>query len=165
MQVKAGVVWAPMVETLGQRDDAEALAIALEAGVVTVGEAIRWADREIESSAGASAEVIAVSLATKAAPAEVAHLLRSIPGELSRSQASRRALLYAKAALESGRASPTTIARSLHQMYWTGNVPCEDAGGTMAWLDEGFYLASEGIAGTVAEVEAELRDFLREHAR
>ena len=156
---------AAMADALTQRDEAEALAIALEAGVIEVSAAIRWADQVIEACSDPTSEVVAVSLATKAPAAEMAHLLRNTPGELSQPRAARRALLFMMMALESGRVSSKYIARSLYGMWLRGGAPCEDAEGAMSRLDDAFYLATEGMIGTVAEAEVELRDFLREYAQ
>lgn len=148
-----------------RRTEAQEIATALELGLLSVPDAIRWADAGIEADPQPPFALIEVSLAAKAPPVEVAHLLRSLPGEPGRRELARRLVCRIAGALHDGRVTAAWAARILYQMVLAELVPDPSAEGDMARLDDAFDLARGGYFGTVEEAERDLHEFLDRYTR
>lgn len=148
-----------------RRIEAEEIAIALELGLLSVTDAIRWTDAGIEADPHPPFALIQVSLAAKAPPVEVAHLLRSLPGDPDRREVARRLVCRIVGALHHGRVTAARAARILYHMVLAELIPDPSAEGAMARLDDAFDLARGGYFGTVEDAERDLHEFLDRYTR
>lgn len=142
------------------RDEAEELAIALELGFASVEEAVEWAGANIDALEKPPYELMEVSCAGRSPPAEIAHLLRTIPGAPDVASASRRVIARMAAALDRGSAQPEHVAGALYSMYLNGGIPEPEAESEMIRLDDAFALAHQGVYGSRKDAETDLRELL-----
>lgn len=113
----------PDTTHMTRRTEAEEIATALELGLLSVPDAIRWADAGIEADPQPPFALIEVSVAAKAPPVEVAHLLRSLPGEPGRRELARRLVCRIAGALHDGRVTAAGAARILYHMVLAELIP------------------------------------------
>jgi hypothetical protein len=95
------------------RTEAEALARALELGLIDVADAVRWADQKIAQEDSLPNALYDVAMSSKVYPQDVAHLLRSIPGTFDRERAVLYILRFALDAVLSERRTPECVARAM----------------------------------------------------
>lgn len=145
------------------REDAEALAMALELGFAAVEDAVSCADTRITALERPPGALIDVALAGRKPALEVAHLLRTIPGEIDPGRVSRRVIARFASDLEGGRATPERVVRALCSMQLEGRVPDPEAASEIGRLDDVFSLARDGICGTREEAVRDLREFLKRY--
>jgi len=146
------------------RAEAEELAIALELGFAAVQDAVDWADGYIVALQEPPYALIEVSSASRSPAAELAHLLRTVPGQFDIGRVSRQVIAHMASALDTGAATPENVARALYSMQLDGRIPDSQAESDMARLDDEFYLAHAGTYGTIEEATRDLRAFLARYA-
>lgn len=105
------------------RTEAESLAIALELSLLHVADAVRWADRQIELSDIPPSSLCDVAMASSKFPQDVAHMLRSIPGDCDYAGAVHLTLGYALKALKESTSDPRDVARALFDMAMASDLP------------------------------------------
>lgn len=128
----------------GRRDEAEALAEALELGVCDVAEVIAWSDAQILAEDPPPGALCEVSLASDRHPRDVASLLRQCPGTPARSNVSRLlvALLDRRLKGDGGRADQ--IASALFQMALSEEIEDPHLEGIALWAYDALDLAEAG---------------------
>jgi hypothetical protein len=105
------------------RTEAEAIAISLEVGFLRVADAVRWADHQIEMSDVPTSPMCDVAMASSRLPQDVAHSLRSIPGDCDKVAAVQLVLRYARNALMESSSDPRDVARALFDMAVADELP------------------------------------------
>lgn len=146
------------------RDEAEALAIALEIGFASIEDVIDWADAKIVALDQPPYELIEVSCAGRQAVPDVAHALRAIAGTPDVAAASKIVIARMAAALDRGSTTAEKVARALYRMSLNGHVPEASAEGAMVGLDDAFDLAHGGTYGSIEDAESDVRSFLSRYA-
>lgn len=146
------------------RAEAEELAIALELGFAAVQDAVDWADAYIVALQEPPYALIEVSSAGRSPAPELAHLLRTIPGQFDIGRVSRQVIVRMASALDTGAATPEHVARALYSMQLDGRIPDSQAESDMARLVDEFDLAHAGTYGTIEEATRDLHAFLARYA-
>jgi hypothetical protein len=128
------------------KSEAEAFAIALEAGASDVGDVVKWADRQIECIDHPDWSLCEVSLSRSKRPDDVARLLRRIPGSVDTSSMIRIVLELMKKKLISDPLLAGPITKTLFHMAAYDDLiddPAMKAVSLWAWdaldLAEGGY--------------------------
>jgi hypothetical protein len=103
------------------RDEAEALAVALEMGICAVDEAIEWSDAWIIHEDAPPFSLCEVSLSRDRYPQDVAALLRQIPGTPLRSNVSALLIILLRRKLTDHPERARDVA------YWLYSSACDDA--------------------------------------
>lgn len=104
------------------RDEAEALAGALELGLCDIPEVIAWADAQIAREDQPSEALCDVALARGRYPQDVAGLLRRFPGAPEKAETVRLVLTLMRERLNREDEAAEPIARMLHQMEHGGEI-------------------------------------------
>jgi hypothetical protein len=150
------------------RTEAESLAIALELSLLRVADAVRWADHQIELSDIPPSSLCDVAMASSKFPQDVAHMLRSVPGDCDYIGAVRLTLGYAQRALKESTSDPPDVARALFDMAMAGDLP----DGNLKYHAFGYWdaidLARDGAieqseAEIVADMAQRIQEFLDEN--
>jgi hypothetical protein len=139
-------------------DEAQALAIALEAGAVTVSEVVAWADTQIAVVSDPESTLIELALA-KRAP-EALGFLHELAAGADPKAVAQLALGHLYRALERDSIAPERVAQSLEQMAMNGYVPDDVAGDEMASFDDRLSVRYEDPEKVLYWMKA----FLRDHA-
>jgi hypothetical protein len=117
---------------LGLRDEAEALAEALEFGVCDVAEVIAWSDAQLLRGDPPLGALCEVSLAHDCPPQDVAGMLRQCPGAPAKLNVSRLLVTLLAHRLNGDTGRADRIASALYQMALAGEI--EDPHlGEIAW--------------------------------
>jgi hypothetical protein len=126
------------------RDEAEALAEALEFGICDVAEVIAWTDAQILREDPPIGALCEVSLAHDRYPQDVAGMLRQCPGTPAKSNVSRLlvTLLDDRLKGDSGRASQ--IASALYQMAFAEKIEDPHLREIAWWAWDALDLADAG---------------------
>lgn len=139
--------------------EAELLRLKLIAGLTSVADVIAWADEVIRAAPEPESSVIDVALAGRKGPADVAALLREVPGSYDPVSAARGLLGAMLQDLERDPQRGRELAQTVYRLACAGELPEEHFGWEAFGLDENFYLVDVG-AFTEAEALAGLREYL-----
>jgi len=126
------------------RDEAEALARALEFGLCDVAEVIAWADAQILREDRPSEALCDVSLARGRYPQDVAGMLRQFPGTPDSSDVARLLLSLMKDRLDRDDDAAEPIAWALHQMAMAKEIDDQRFSDVFWWAREELDLAELG---------------------
>lgn len=128
----------------GLRDEAEALAEALELGVCDVAEVIAWSDAQLLREDPPLGALCEVSLAHDRYPQDVAGMLRQCPGTPAKSNVSRLLviLLDDRLKVDTGRAYQ--IASALYQMALAEEIDDPQLRESAWWAWDALDLAEAG---------------------
>lgn len=138
--------------------EATARALALRCGALTVDEIVVWADAVILEEPAVDPRLFDISLA-KTNDA-VLSLLNAFGPPRERSRVARRAFQLFHRSLVAGRADFSRIAKALYDMAGEDFVPYPGQGSPMWAFWDTYDLATDGIAGDVEEVKADLLAYL-----
>ena len=127
------------------RTQAESLARCLETGLTDVADAVRWADRQIQLSDSPCGALCDVSMASSKFPQDVAHMLRSLPGDPDHQEAILLVLRRALVVLHEGSASAEVIARALFELAFAGDLPEGQLKDESWWYWDSLDLARDGL--------------------
>lgn len=143
------------------KDQAEAYRLTLAAGLVSVDEVVKWADRTIKVQDEPSQELIELSLSGLRGRSAVISCLSAMPGTQTPAAVSLLTfeLIYRALLVRPDRLR--RITKLLERMYWEGVVPGAMSSSFMCSLDDELSLAELGIAGEVEAVHSRLKEFLR----
>jgi hypothetical protein len=142
------------------RDEAEALAIALDFGVVKIADVVTWADAWLAAEVSAHWIWSELSLAAGADEAHVIDLLRQIPGDVDRSHAQRLLLALL---LERLADKPVVIAKALYHLAMHDVLESREVVALAWWSWDAIDLAAAKItAETVDDVVARMRQVIGE---
>jgi hypothetical protein len=133
------------------RDEAEALAEALELGVCEVAAVVAWADAQIERLTLVPTNLCDVSLARELYPQDVAGLLRQSPGSPDRTDVNGLVLMLVKDKLDGDPSQADRVAWTLYRMALADQI--EDAD-----LEQIGWWAWDGLAEADAGYIEESRD-------
>jgi hypothetical protein len=149
------------------RDEAEALATALEIGACDVAEVIAWSDAQLLREDPPPAALCDVSLSYDRYPQDVAGLLRQLPGAPDKQRVCRLVVTLIDAKMRSDPSSAYRIAWSLYQMALADEIedPRLKEIGWWAWValdpaEAGLIQASR--AQVIDKISAALREAARE---
>jgi hypothetical protein len=126
------------------RDEAEALAQALQLGVCDVAEVIAWADAQILREDLPSGALCDVSLARDRHPFDVAGLLREFPGTPARSNVSRLLVTLLDHRLKVAAGRPDRIAKALYEMAFAHEIEDPQLSEIAYWAWDALDLAEAG---------------------
>lgn len=148
-----------------RKEEAEALRLALLAGLASVAEAVAWADAAIMADARPDAAVIDVALAGSPTMYEMAALLAGVPGVADPARVIRRHLGDLLRALDRDLEHTRLVAARLYTMAFDGTLadPRFDARLASLVADE-YELASTDIYGSEAAARDTIRQYLLTHA-
>jgi len=144
------------------RDEAEALARALEIGACDVDEVIAWADAQIVRESQPHRALCEAALSGGRYPQDVAGILRQLPEPPARRNVNGLLVTLLNAKLKGNFDHADRIASALYQMFLTDEI--EDSGlqrtGMWAWdaldLEDAGYIA-ESRAHVVTEMARALQ--------
>ncbi|SOD02119.1 hypothetical protein SAMN05216486_10259 [bacterium JGI 053] len=148
----------------GQKQEAEALRVAITRGFAAVADAVAWADRVIVADPRPDWALLDISLAGRGSPADMITLLRDVPGEVDHESVMRDVLARMLRALDADAARAERIANSLYWMKSDGDLPDEPFGWEPYTIADVFALARVGTYGSRDEAVRELRRYLHAHA-
>jgi len=160
------------VEVLGRftmaslRTEAEAVAIALEVGILSVDDAVHWAIRQLDNLDVPPIAICDAATAGSKYPQDVASFLRQVPGESDQTQAIWLVLRYALDALEQATRTPRQIARALFDLAYAGDLPKSKLR-DQAWIYwDAIDLVRDGYSNQteeqiVSDMASTLKEFLR----
>jgi len=143
------------------RDEAQALAYALEGGALGVREAQAWADGEIRQALEPTSEILAIS--TERDLPQIVSLLHIIGAGANPQNVGARVYAHLLKGLGAGTISPERAAEVVLRLTRESAAPCRDAESESWFFDDAFYLAGR-IYGNRAEVVATLESHLRKYA-
>lgn len=148
-----------------RKEEAEALRLALEAGLASVADAVAWADGVIVADTPADAAVIEVALAEGRTSYEMAALLAAVPGVADPVRVVRRHLGDLLRALDRDLEHTRRVVARLATMAWDDSLadPRFDAK-RAALLVEDYEEATWGIHGREAAARDAIRQYLLAHA-
>jgi len=135
-----------------------ARALALRCGALTVDEIVAWADAVILEEPAVDPRLFDVSLAKT--PAAILSALNAFGPPQETSLVARLAFRFFHISLVAGRADFSRIAKALYDMAGEDFVPYPGQGAPMWAFWDTYDLATDGIAGNVEEVEADMLAYL-----
>ena len=149
-----------------RKEEAEALRLGVIAGLVTVADAVAWADDVIMADARPDAAILDVSLAGKKPVFEVAKLLGEVRGPLDSERASRRLLGRMLRLLDDDPRRGNELAVALYRLARNGALPDDRFGMEPYRLDDEFELERQGMYDLDLRLSAidALRRYLLQHA-
>ncbi|MCW7540961.1 hypothetical protein OOT46_24370 [Aquabacterium sp. A7-Y] len=121
-----------------QSIEAKALSLALEVGVVSVGDVHAWADRRIRSAEKPDFKLI--ELSTEPDSAGCLSLLHELAADGDKAIVATLALRHLAIAYAAKRVSPRTAATMVSRLLDEGYIPDDDAARQMAWFTEDLAL-------------------------
>ncbi len=142
-----------------QKRDAELLRLGLIAGTHTVEDAVAWADAVIGVDPHPDIEVIEVAMAARRRPAEVAALLRDVPGAIDPVLVVRHWLAELREAVVADPARAPALASMLYRLA-LGHYLQDPEMTSEAWGLEEWFEFNTHEAGVQAVL-----DYLDRHAR
>jgi hypothetical protein len=126
------------------RDEAEALAGALEIGVCDVAEVIAWSDAQILRDDAPLEVLCEVSLAQDRYPQDVADMLRRAFGTLDKSNANRLLVTLLNDRLKGDMGRANQIASALYQMALANEIEDSNLRQVAGWASDALDLAEAG---------------------
>jgi len=146
------------------RDEAEALARALQIGVCDVSEVIAWADAQIACQSEPHWALCEVALSRDRYPQDVASLLRQLPESIARHNVNALLVTLLNGKLKDNSDLADRIASALFQMALADEIEDPDLQRIGRWAWDALDLADAGsIAESRAQVVTEMTRAL-EHA-
>lgn len=139
------------------RDEAEALADAMELGMCTIAEAIAWSDAQILRAEVPDVALCDVSLARDLYPQDLARMLREIPGNPDQSIVNDLLMLLINEQLRTGCGSPDAVAEALHQLALADEIEDPKLREIAWWSTDLLDLAAEGM---IAESRQQIADLM-----
>ena len=127
------------------RDEAEALATALNIGICDVAEVIAWSDAQILREESPPRALCEVSVSHDCYPQDVAALLRQCPGVPDRSRAQRLLLLLVCDKLTRDPGCADQVAKALFQMSIADEIEDPKLKSVAWWAWDALDLADAGI--------------------
>lgn len=128
-----------------QRDEAEALVIALEIGACDIAEVIAWSDAQLLREDPPSAALCEASLSQDRYPQDVAGLLRQLPGAPDKPRVARLLVTLVDAKLRDDRSRAYQIAWALYQMALADEIEDPRLKEFSWWAWDALDLAEAGI--------------------
>jgi hypothetical protein len=128
------------------RDEAEALAAALESGVCKVGEVISWADAQIMREDSPATALCEVALSYDRYPQDVAALLRKCPEAPDRSRAQRLLILLLHDRLKHDTGFADKVASAHYQMALSDEFEDPQLKSMAFWAWDALELADAGYS-------------------
>ncbi len=104
------------------RNQAEALAVGLEAGALSVADAVAWADMVIAAEPAPAANVCEIATMARCTTQEVVDALRTVPGPCDRAVAEVLVVWRLARSLTADRSNATSIASALYKLALAGVV-------------------------------------------
>jgi hypothetical protein len=147
-----------------QKNEAERLRLGVRGGWVAIGDAIAWADSQIERTHQPHPAFLELALAYNGTREEVASLLEAVPGLVDRVAVMRRCLSDLLAVVERKPWLAADVATWLEASANRGELIEAEFGSEPFALADAFALAEQGTYGTVDEARARLIEFLRHNA-
>ncbi len=140
-----------------QRNEAEVLAIKLQAGLATVADAVAWADQQIEIEDDPNEIVLDISMASKRLSMDVAAMLQNLPGEVNMAIVLRNLFESIKSALQSDSRTTWVGINAIFQLANSSILPEGRFAEAACWFDNQMYFISDGtFSGTQKEAIAEV---------
>ncbi len=137
---------------------ANALEMALIAGVADLREVVSWADREIEISDSPSIELIDLALSDRLPTA--LERLHKLPIKACEDSAVRIHFRFLFRAVRAGKVSHAKVASNLYWLAVDGMVDRNPTLSPMYVFDDYLELAERGIWGSPQEIKDEIMVFL-----
>jgi len=145
------------------REEAEALATALDVGIVDVSEVVDWAVDRIAEEEHPHWSLCEIAIAGRKYPQDVAALLREIPGTFSASDVRRRVLSMMAPRLERDPRRADGIASALYQLALADEIEDGELKALAWWAWDRLDLAD---SGTIAETREQIvQRMIRELSR
>lgn len=147
------------------KTEAEVLRRCLDLGLVERREVIAWADARIAADDAPDVSLTDIALAGGRSAADVAGLLRDVPGTPDRVAYLRGVFTRMRALLAANPTALVLVAHGLYLMALDGECPSGDAEGAMRSFDDGIALARNGTFGNLEEIRKEVVHFLSHACR
>ncbi|MDR3622847.1 MAG: hypothetical protein P4L85_26070 [Paludisphaera borealis] len=136
------------------RDEAEALAKALEFGVCDVAEVIAWSDAQVlREDQPPFGWLCDVSLARDLYPQDVAGMLRQCPGTPAKSNVSRLLVILLNDRLKSGTGCSSRIASLLYKLTFANEIEDLHLREIARWIWDAI---DDGEAGQIQETREQV---------
>jgi hypothetical protein len=148
----------------GQKEDAEALRLDIQAGYATPADAVAWADRVIVEDPHPDDAVLDVSLAWRASAPDMLALLANVPGVADPVRVLRRHLGTMLRILDAEPGRVVTLANRLDILASRGQMPADIFGTDPYLIAEVFELSRIPAHASEAEAREDLRLYLLAHA-
>lgn len=147
-----------------RKAEAEAFRCALVAGCATVAEVVAWADEVIAADTTPDIAIIELSLAGRAALADVVALLKAVTGYADGIVVRRRLMSRMLRLLDNEPTRGQQVAHSLFRLAINGDLPEEEFGWEPFVLEDAFDLARNQVYGTYETALADLRAYLERNS-
>ncbi len=142
------------------KDVAEALRLGVQLGLVSVMDAVRWADARLLAMADPDPAIIDVSLSAAKGIGAACDALGALPGEPTPPVVFRLMIALIDDQYLSSITNAKSVTTLLWQMSLNGYAPSESTQYALCSFDDSWDLADQGIWSTVAEVHESLLQFL-----
>ncbi len=142
------------------KEEAYALAVAVEAGLASVDVAISWADRLIAVAPRIPGVLLAVSMPQNGHPQDVVRPLKELAAGVEPGRAVRRVIALMRERFITDPEAYPKLTADLERLALQGIVPNEQAASQMARLDDARLLAEAGTYGSPADILHEFSVFL-----
>jgi hypothetical protein len=156
VQVGVDMFGGTLATMAGLREEAEALAIALEIGGVDVPYAVAWADAQIAAAEHPHWSLCEVATAGRRYPQDVAGLLRNVPGHAEPAVA--RSLVVQLLAAHFDLRRAYQLASCLYQLAIAGDIDDPELKAIALWAWDGMDLAD---AGMILETSRDIAEQMR----
>jgi len=142
------------------KTEAEVLRRCLDLGVVERRDVIAWADARIAQDDAPDVSITDVALAVGRSAADLAGLLRNVPGTPDRAAYLRGIFARMRILLADNPTALRLVAHALYLMVLDGECPSAEAEGAMYSFDDAVELARSGTFGDLTKIQTEVLSFL-----
>lgn len=142
------------------KTEADVLRRCLALGLVERRDVIAWADARIAEDDAPDVSLTDIALAGGRSAADVASLLRDVPGTQDRVAYLRDVFTRMRAFLAANPTALSLIAHGLYLMALDGECPSGDAERAMRAFDDRIEIARTGAFGDLQEIRQEVVHFL-----
>lgn len=150
--------------TSTQKEQAYALALGVERGLVTFEETVQWADALLVAMPMPNPELIEVSATPARSPLDIVMPLRALGVDADCTASVRRLLTHLHLKFRQQPDSLPLITAALERLALDGLAPNDETAQIMSQLDDARQLAEAGIYGTIDEVARALDQFLSDES-
>jgi hypothetical protein len=143
------------------RDQAKALRLGLISRFVSLAEVVTWADSLIGQDRGQEApQLFDLALLRADDVGQAVSLLAEVPGEWSPAAVGRNIARSVHRGLARGQLNEREAASALYGAVLEGLCPDPEFESMVYYFDDGVDLALQGIYGNLAELRAEMLEYL-----
>jgi len=154
------------METRTIREQAQALRAGVIGGFVSITDVVRWADVLVGEDRGLDApQLFDLALLRPGDVARAVSLLGDVPGEWHPGSVGREIAALLHRRLANGELTERQAARALYVAMREGLAPDREFENMAYHFDDGVDLAVQGMWGNLADIRAEMLDYLARFSR